>query len=163
MHSLHHYHRPPLHDSSLLAPPSPCGTNAVNNHTKLGCLVICSHVENPGRSVWHQLNRIKWKTFSVFSCIFAFLHVSCVAPPYVKDPPSVHPPPSSFFSYLSFCSFALCSFSLSPPLPSLCSLWYADTQEFLGLKMIDQTCQAWLLLLKMAALVSVFACDWCTF
>lgn len=50
-------------------------------------------------------------------------------------------------------SFTLYSPSSPLPLPSLSprTLWYADMQEFLGLKMIDQTCQPWLLLLKMAA------------
>lgn len=67
----------------------------------------------------------------------------------------------------------LCALSLSPSLPLFlppCTLWYADMQEFLGLKMIDQTCQPWLLLLKMAALavcapaigarLSYSSCDW---
>ncbi|KAI4798758.1 hypothetical protein KUCAC02_020490, partial [Chaenocephalus aceratus] len=37
-----------------------------------------------------------------------------------------------------------------------------NMQEFLGLKMIDQTCQPWLLLLKMAAAAVRAPCDWCT-
>lgn len=60
----------------------------------------------------------------------------------MKDPSSIPP----FF--LTLCSL-LCEL---PPLPSPSMLWYADMQEFLGLKMIDQTCQPWLQLLKMAVL-----------
>lgn len=76
------------------------------------------------------------------------------------------------FSPVSFVfSTLLCA--LSPLLPPLCTLWYADMQEFLGLKMIDQTCQPWLVLLKMAACAvcdsvigacrSFFPCDWVPF
>lgn len=105
----------------------------------------------------------------VFPCLFLFLSpfLLPVAPPYVKGPPSALPP-FSFFSFLSLCSFALCSPSLPLFLPLV--LWYADMEEFLGLKMIDQTCQPWLLLLKMAApavcvpvigaRLSYSACDW---
>lgn len=67
-----------------------------------------------------------------------------------------------------FSSPALCALPLFLPLPS--TLWYADMQEFLGLKMIDQTCQPWLLLLKMdasavcapliGACLSYSSCDW---
>lgn len=53
---------------------------------------------------------------------------------------------------------SLCLFPPHPPFPSTRLLWYADMQEFLGLKMIDQACQPWLLLLKMAALAVV--CLW---
>lgn len=84
-----------------------------------------------------------------------FLSPSLNVPSHVKGPP---------FSLCSLCSFVL---SRSKP-PRI--LWYADTQEFLGLKMIDQTCQPWLLLLKMAALAvcalvigshqSYSSCDW---
>lgn len=98
------------------------------------------------------------KVFFSFSFFFSF-NVSVpasVAPPYEKDPPSARPPFSFFFlSVPLFLCFVLrlsLSLSFSPLLPFPCMLWYADMQEFLGLKMIDQTCQPWLLLLKMAAL-----------
>lgn len=63
-------------------------------------------------------------------------------------------------SVLRLLFFALCALSLALSLllslsllllSLCCTLWYADMQEFLGLKMIDQSCQPWLLLLKMAA------------
>lgn len=93
--------------------------------------------------------------------VFLFLPV---APPNVKDSPfhSALPPPL-------FLSVPLFLYFVPPPLLPL-SLWYADMQEFLGLKMIDQTCQLRLLLLKMAApavcalvigaLRSYTPCDW---
>lgn len=55
------------------------------------------------------------------------------APPHLKGPP--------FFPFFAspLCFFPLCSPALLLFLPPLCMLWYADMQEFLGLKMIDQT------------------------
>lgn len=89
-------------------------------------------------------------TFDSFFTVFN----ACDTPPHVKDPPSALPFFPFFLSLCLYVSF-LCTLSLSlppTPLPPTCTLWYADMQEFLGLKMIDLTCQPWLLLLKMAAL-----------
>lgn len=103
-------------------------------------LAMCGKAWRKHQTLLKQNDEKVKKSFS--------LHFSpLLAPPYVKDPPSAPPPP--FFFSLSLCSLALCAFS--PPLPSPSMLWYADMQEFLGLKMIDQTCQPWLRLLKMAA------------
>lgn len=101
--------------------------------------------------VMHRGNRRMKKKDEMFFFVFVFpspfLFPVSVAPPYVKDPPSVFPR----FFFFPLCPSVPLLCALSPPLPSPCTLWYADMQEFLGLKMIDQTCQPWLLLLKMAA------------
>lgn len=142
--------------SSLLSFPLPatlwpgCSRKhmkAVNNFTNVAG-VSCT--AQPGKQVFNA----EGKSF-LFS---PFLSPSLDVPSHVEGPP---------FSLCSLCSFSLCSPALRP-LP--CILWYADTQEFLGLKMIDQTCQPWLLLLKMADLAvcapvigscqSYSSCDW---
>lgn len=153
------------------------GKKSVNYFTNTAG--VASRPATCGKSIRLQYDE-KEKKWSFPACLFLFLSPflfpASVAPPYVKDPPSALPPFS--FSFLSLCSFALCSLSpspslslsLFPPLPSPCTLWYADMQEFLGLKMIDQTCQPWLLFLKMATLavcvpvigacLSYSSCDW---
>lgn len=132
--------------SSFMASLSSWEMNVVNNCSDLD--VPLFHVESrTGGTEWSQ-------TQSVFSHVFFFLtsfffsfcsiFLCKILPVYT------HP---NCFSPVSFVSSTfLCALSLSPLLPPLCMLWYADMQEFLGLKMIDQTCQPWLLLLKMAAL-----------
>lgn len=67
-------------------------------------------------------------SFPLFLFLCPFLFPASVAPPYVKDPPSALPP-VSFFPFCPSVPF-LCVLSLSPPLPSPCTLWYADMQEF---------------------------------
>lgn len=97
------------------------------------------------------------KRTKICFCFLLFLFTASDAPPHGQDPPSAPPPfslssplcPPFFYFVLSLLS--LLPPSLSPPSLPPCTLWYADMQEFLGLKMIDQTCQPWLLLLKMAA------------
>lgn len=125
----------------------------------------CSAPEVPlflveSRIAWNRVISNRISHVSPPSALFFFSFCSTFLCKLLLAPPCLHPP-----KLLLLC-FVL---SLSPLLP-LCTLWYADMQEFLGLKMIDQTCQPWLLLLKMAALAlcvlvigaswSYFPCDW---
>lgn len=150
---------------------------AVNNLTNTGG--ISSRVVTHGKMVTYCLNSVIKSRRSALSLLSFSLSISfpCFCCSTLCERSSLCTPSLLLlFSFLSLCSFALCSLSpplalsLSPPLPSPCTLWYADMQEFLGLKMIDQTCQPWLLLLKMAApavcvpmigaCLSYSLCDW---
>lgn len=96
-------------------------------------------------------NPLTAKPKGTHAFLFLFLNpflslLLSVAPPNGKNPPSALP--STLLSVpLFFC------FVCSPSLPHFFPLARCGMQTCrnLGLKMIDQTCQFWLLLLKMAA------------
>lgn len=97
-------------------------------------------------SASHSINPLQLQFLS--SCPhFNPMTPASVAPPYGKDPPLALPP----FFCLAFCPSVSC-FVCSPSPPSFHLHTGMQTCRNLGLKMIDQTCQSWLLLLKMATL-----------
>lgn len=141
-----HYHLSSSSCYTLMAPLPSRRMKAVNNFTVSGYLVCVRD------NSWDRALKRTKICFCFLSISLHCLWCSTLWPRSSLCTSSLFP----FFSFLSpvllLCTLSLLSPS-SLPLPPLspCTLWYADMQEFLGLKMIDQTCQPWLLLLKMAA------------